>query len=179
VCEQVCILTTKDLTILEVMLDRRLGRGDPLVPLLRRKIRSAQVVLRDDVPENVATLGSCVIFTVDGGPSQMRVICHDRMGASATLFLPITEPLGLALLGLAEGESFRIGSGEDDAGTVTLEKILRQPEAARRDRERNAAVETAERRPAVLSLIRGGGTGSGAKRPVDHDGFHDPGPSAA
>ena len=53
-----CILTTKDFTILEVMLDRCLGRDDPLVPILRRKLDAATVVMRDDVPASVATLSS-------------------------------------------------------------------------------------------------------------------------
>jgi regulator of nucleoside diphosphate kinase len=41
-----CILTTKDLTILEIMLDRRLGRDDPLAPVLRKKMASESMVLR-------------------------------------------------------------------------------------------------------------------------------------
>lgn len=53
-----CILTTKDFTILEVMRDRCLGREDPLALLLKRKLDSALVVFRDDVPANVATLSS-------------------------------------------------------------------------------------------------------------------------
>ena len=61
-----CILTTKDFTILEVMLDRSLGRDDPLVPILRRKLNAATVVLRDDVPPTVATLSSRVSFSVAG-----------------------------------------------------------------------------------------------------------------
>ncbi len=53
---ETCILTTKDFTILEAMRDRYLGWGDPLAPILNRKIESAVVTFRDDVPENVATL---------------------------------------------------------------------------------------------------------------------------
>ena len=35
---ETCFLTTKDLTILEGMRDRCLGRDDPLAPILKRKI---------------------------------------------------------------------------------------------------------------------------------------------
>ena len=78
---ETCILTTKDFTILEVMRDRCLGRDDPLAPILKRKIESALVVFREDVPENVATLSSRVTFSVDGRDPDTRVISHDRMSS--------------------------------------------------------------------------------------------------
>ena len=76
---ETCILTTKDFTILEVMRDRCLGRDDPLAPILKRKIESALVVFRDDVPVNVATLSSRVTFSVDGRDADTRILSHDRM----------------------------------------------------------------------------------------------------
>ncbi|MGO4642607.1 hypothetical protein AB4Z43_29735 [Mesorhizobium sp. 2RAF45] len=54
--DQIFRLTTKDYTILEVMLDRRLGRDDPLVPILQRKLSAAIVTFREDIPANVVTL---------------------------------------------------------------------------------------------------------------------------
>jgi regulator of nucleoside diphosphate kinase len=98
---ETCILTTKDFTILEVMLDRCLGRDDPLAPILKRKIDSALVVFRDDVPENVATLSSRVTLSVDGRDPDTRVISHDRMTSPVGMYLPISTLRGLALLGLA------------------------------------------------------------------------------
>ncbi len=44
-----CILTTKDFTILEVMCDRDTW-GEPLAAILKRKIETALVVFREDVP---------------------------------------------------------------------------------------------------------------------------------
>lgn len=167
-----CILTTKDFTILEVMLDRSLGRGDPLLPILRRKLDAATVVLRDDVPPAVATLSSRVSFSVGGGPADTRVLSHDRMN-SPGVFLPITTARGLALLGLSEGQHFRLrGSGgvEED---VLLESVLYQPEAARRLKE-EPLTPVQQRRP-LLTLVEGSG-----RRPMESvEGFDDPGPSAA
>lgn len=45
-----CILTTKDFTLQEVMPDRCLGRDHPLAPVLKRKLESATVMFREDVP---------------------------------------------------------------------------------------------------------------------------------
>lgn len=63
---ETCILTTKDLTILQVMRERCLGRDDALAPILKRKIESALVVFRDDVRVNVATLSSRVASGLTG-----------------------------------------------------------------------------------------------------------------
>ncbi len=167
-----CILTTKDFTILEVMLERCLGRDDPLAPILRRKLEAALIVLRDDVPAAVATLSSRVTFSVGGRPADTRVLSHDRMN-SPGVFLPITTARGLALLGLSEGQRFRLresGGAEED---VLLESVLYQPEAARRRKE--APLRPAPQRKPVLTLVRGG-----EQPTMDRaDGFDDPGPSAA
>ena len=105
---ETCILTTKDFSILEVMRDRCLGMDDPLAPLIKQKIDSAQVVFRDDVAPDVATLSSRVRFRVDEGDPDTRILSHERMASAVGMFLPITIPRGLALLGLEEGQEFRL-----------------------------------------------------------------------
>lgn len=45
-----CQLTTKDYTILEVMQERRPALGDALSAILQRKISSAVVMFREDIP---------------------------------------------------------------------------------------------------------------------------------
>ena len=177
---ETCVLTTKDFTILEVMRDRCLGTGDPLAPILKRKIESALVVFRDDVPENVATLSSRVTFNVDGRAPDTRVLSHDQMTSAVGLFLPINTPRGLGLLGLAEGQEFVLTNRDGVEERVLLEKVHYQPEAAKREKDA-MAVElsaTVQLKPA-LKLIRG--ALHDRPRPVaaDADGFDDPGPSAA
>src|SRR5690554_8165532 len=71
-----CLLTTKDFTIIEVMLERRLGRADPLAPLLRRKLSGAVVMFREDIPPTVVTLNSRVTFRVN---EIGRASCRERV----------------------------------------------------------------------------------------------------
>jgi regulator of nucleoside diphosphate kinase len=173
-----CILTTKDLTILEIMLERCLGRDDPLAPVLRRKMASATIVFRDDVPVEAATLNSRVTFSIGGGETDTRVISHESSGSSVGLFLPVTSARGLALIGMSEGQAAHLTRRDGTEETIVLEKVLYQPEAARREKNEREQARAA-RRPA-LRLIRGayydeprpvvGGTGGGCD---------DPGPSAA
>lgn len=178
---EACILTTKDLTILEVMLDRCLGKDDPMAPLLRRKIDAARIVFREDVPANVATLSSRVVFNVDGRDADTRIISHDRMNAAMGLFLPITTMRGLALLGLGEEQEFSYPGHDGSGETVRLEKVLYQPEAAKREAEALACRPVGHRGKPVLRLIRGahyGQPGIAAPAGADFDDEPD-GPSAA
>jgi regulator of nucleoside diphosphate kinase len=177
--EETCILTTKDLTILEIMLERCLAIDESLAPLLRRKISTAQVVFRDDVPENVATLSSRVTFSVDGRHSDTRIISHDRMTSPIGMFIPITSPRGLALLGLAEGQEFRLPNHDGVEERILLENVHYQPEAAKRAKE--AATDLAATGPdrPFLRLVTGGALRKSEPLVVPPDGFDDPGPSAA
>jgi regulator of nucleoside diphosphate kinase len=176
---ETCILTTKDFTILEVMLDRCLGRDDPLAPILKRKIDSALVVFRDDVPENVATLSSRVTFSVDGRDPDTRVISHDRMTSPVGMYLPISTLRGLALLGLAEGQEFVLTNADGDEERIELEKVHYQPEAARREKEAMERLNAPTQRKPALRLIQGAFADQPRFVPVASTGFDDPGPSAA
>ncbi|MEW9835110.1 nucleoside-diphosphate kinase [Mesorhizobium marinum] len=175
---EICILTTKDFTILEVMRDR-CDAGSPLAPILKKKLETALVVFRDDVPENVATLSSRVTFTVDGSEADTRILSHDAMSSSVGTFQPISTARGLALLGMAEGEDFHLVDRNGREERIVLEKVQYQPEAARRARESVVAQADAAHRKSALRLIRGAFYDQPAVAPAGTSGGDDPGPSAA
>lgn len=176
---ETCILTTKDFTILEVMRDRCLGQSDPIAPILKRKLDSAVVVFRDDIPANVATLNSRVTFRVDGRASETRILAYECTHGPTGVFLPITTPRALALLGLSEGQAFLLTDPQGREERVLLEKVHYQPEAARRDRERSSALTARARGGPSLKLVRGGLDSEPRLVPAGPTDFDDPGPSAA
>lgn len=128
--EERCILTTKDFTILEVMYDRCREEGNPLAPILKRKLDTADIVFRDDIGGDVATLSSRVTYRLDDGEAQTRVLSHDHLVSTAGVFLSIMTVHGLALMGLSEGQSYPLPG--KDGGRITLDSVHFQPEAARR-----------------------------------------------
>lgn len=176
---ETCFLTTKDFTILEVMRDRCLGRDDPLAPILKQKIESATVMFRDDIPVNVATLSSRVAFSVDGRDPDTRIISHDRMTSPIGMYLPITTARGLALLGLSEGQDFALRNGEGEEERILLHEVLYQPEAARREKQALERTSSPTSGKPTLRVIRSAFCDHPRLVPVAHDGFDDPGPSAA
>ena len=173
-----CILTTKDHTILEVMLDRCANPASEMAALLRRKIRSAQVVFRDDVPPNVVTLSSRVNFSINGKPYDTRVISHEHMHYPVGLFLPLTTPRAVAMLGMLEGQVFRYPVEGGVGETILVERILYQPEAARRERDAMPKVAPARTRP-LLTVIEGARERYPEAVGIQPNGFADPGPNAA
>lgn len=175
------ILTTKDFTILEIMLDRLADPGAPIGRLLRRKLDTAIVMMRDDIPPHVATLRSRLRFRVDAGEAETRVLSHAPMGAPVGMFLPITAPRGLALLGLAENQAIEVETAGGRHERLVLEKILYQPEAERAELASRADADTPAARRARLRLVGGGLAGRvrTAICPSGNGTDDDPGPSAA
>jgi regulator of nucleoside diphosphate kinase len=180
-----CQLTTKDYTILEVMQERH-PRGDTFSAILQRKISSAVVMFREDIPATVVTLSTRVAYRVNDGPAETRIVAHDEMRGLVGMLLPITNPRGLALLGLAEGQSVTIPAADGSLETLTVHEVVYQPEAARRERLKltgNAASAPSRLGGPVLRVVhRSDELQDKADNKVVatfDTGFDDPGPSAA
>lgn len=174
-----CLLTTKDFTILEVMLERCLGRDDPMVAMLRRKLAKAVVVFREDIPPTVVTLNSRVRFRVDDGPAETRILAHDEVRGLVGLTIPLANRRGLAMLGLAEGQSFAIDRTDGTTETITVLEVMYQPEAAKREEQQLRS--QARTGPFLRVVHRSDDAGERPAQRVlasatDSD---DPGPSAA
>jgi len=168
--DDACVLTPRDLAILKEICSH-CGPNDPLLRLLRRKVGNATVVLNDDLPENVATIGSRIRFQVGDGASETRVLSQNRMNLPVGMFLPITSERGVALLGMSAGQVCMIGE-EQCPKPVRLLNVLYQPQAARRTHPGQPA--PLRERPR-LRLVSGG-----MDTPVTSvTGGDDPGPSAA
>ena len=134
--EPYCQLTTKDLSVIEVMLDRRNDRDGPLAALIQRKLDAAIVVFRDDIPPKVVTLNSRVAYRVDHGILKEHLIVQSAGADFPDFALSIHTLRGLGLLGLAEGQSITIDAYDGGEETLLVESVIFQPEAGFRDRER-------------------------------------------
>ncbi|NLS07839.1 nucleoside-diphosphate kinase [Rhizobium sp. P32RR-XVIII] len=139
-----CILTTRDFTLLEAILDDPFVRDTRLMPVLRRKITTAIVMFRQDLPENVASLNSRVTYRIDGARRDTRVLSDDRMTTAIGMLLPVTTLRGLALLGLAEGQEFVLTNVDGVEERILLETVHYQPERAMRRKAAASAQASAQ-----------------------------------
>lgn len=172
------LLTTKDYTILEVMLDRCLGRDDAMAALLRHKLAKAVVVFRDDIPTTVVTLNSRVTYRVDDNPAETRILAHDEMRGLVGLTMPLTNRRGLAMIGLSEGQSAVVERSDGQAETITVVQVAYQPEAARREASQLRAQGDRRR---ILRVVHRSDDVRPARAALalSTTDFDDPGPSAA
>lgn len=124
--DEPCTLTIADFGTLTGLQKDWAARAHPLSLILRRKLDGARVVFPADLPRDVATLGSQVSYTVDRGRSFTHTLTSlAGLGASE---LPVSVPIGLALLGRREGEAFPVRE-PDATRTVELHRVARQPES--------------------------------------------------
>ncbi|MEC5293210.1 GreA/GreB family elongation factor [Aurantimonas sp. C2-6-R+9] len=176
-----CLMTGRDYTILQAKLSRALADGDSMVPALRHKLRNSVVVFGQDIPPDVVTLNSRVVYRLGTGTMETRVVVDEGEREVVGMTLPITTPLGLVLLGMSVGDRYvYIGSNGFEV-SVSVERVAYQPEAARYTGLRVSRPTTPDDQP---DLRRDRGTiipfGRPQGRPEpSRTGIDDPGPSAA
>jgi regulator of nucleoside diphosphate kinase len=174
------VLTEKDFAILEAILMRRQALGDPLAPLIECKLAEAIVVPGDAVEPGIATLNSRVAFRVDALPVEERTLVRHEGRGAVGRGLPVDTRRGLAILGMAAGRTTLVTRRDGGQETLRLERILYQPEAARRAEDEAVA---ARRRPSLV-LVHDAGSdwqplGWPGKIRQEWTGDDDPGPTAA
>jgi len=106
-------------------------RSQPaLADFLDQEISRARVVDPADMPKNVATMGSHVVYRDDDtGKERTVVLVYPIDEDSVTGRLSVLSPLGTALLGLSEGQSIAWTTRDGRQRRVSLLSVLFQPEA--------------------------------------------------
>lgn len=175
-----CRLTPKDYAVLKDLLDKEARcRDEVFLRQLRRKLATAIVLFPGDVDHRVAAIGSRVHFTANGGVPQSRVLVGDdqdaaRADAEARV-LPVSSRWGLALLGLAAGETVSV---QDPSGSdlrlrlERVEAVSEGPAGAHSGERRNGGATVLE-----FSRCTARPRAAASWTPLDPD--DDPGPSAA
>lgn len=128
-----CQLTAKDHSILETLLARSVSHDATYLQLLHRKLSAARIVSEDAIGPQVATINSRVEFTVDGGFADNRILILGKDNIFPGLTLPITTLRGLALLGMAAGETVTIERADGRTEELRLGWVSHQPEASRKE----------------------------------------------
>lgn len=158
------VLTVRDFAALERFARLRLLPDDPAARALLGKLDGSRIVRVDAVDPDVATLGSRVVFAVDGGQPEARVLVLPTQHAAAGWTLPVTAPQGLALLGRTAGDVVAATRRDGAAERLYLLDVLHQPEAVMRDEGgRPRSIAAAARGAAAAGT---GGNRPPTRRPV-------------
>jgi regulator of nucleoside diphosphate kinase len=126
--DQLCILTAGDFSTLKTLHEQWSVRGHGLAAALRKKLEAAQVVFPDDLPRDVASLGSQIAYAT--GDDALHIHTLTCLSGLDREWLSICLPAGLALLGQREGRVLNFGVEPERSQRVTLHRVLEQPEAS-------------------------------------------------
>jgi regulator of nucleoside diphosphate kinase len=113
------IITREDFRLLK-LLER--------YPALQSELRRATVVSESEVPPDVVTMNSSVAYediTAHVRDTVKLVYPHAAAGSG---HLPVTTPLGMALLGLREGQEVDCNFPRGDHHRLRVEAVLSQPQ---------------------------------------------------
>ncbi len=123
------VLTVRDFAALERV--ARLLPNDPAAHSLLEKLARSQIVHVEAITAEIATLDSRVIFAVDNGQPEARLlVLPARHRTTGGWTMPVTAPRGLALLGRRAGSVVMAARGNGATEQLRLLAIAHQPEAA-------------------------------------------------
>lgn len=167
------IITPKDLSALEALLDAQEFASEIVRQAARDKIAQAHVVFASDLPRDAISIGTRVSFQINDLNPIERVLTKDPdiypLGSTQSF----ATSRGIALLGLREGAS-ATAMNETGSETIRVMRILFQPEAADSyvtTGSLSSVIPMRPKNPTSKSLLRPAGA------PYWDD--DDPGPSAA
>lgn len=166
-----CRLTTKDHAILETIQDRSRETCPHYAALLARKLGASAIHLRDDIPADVATLNSRIVYSSDGVACGPRLLVQSDFEGMPDFALSIHDLAGLALLGLSEGDAISFATPKGSR-TIVLEAVMHQPEAAHNGPRVQRWTDVETTRPTVVAF-------QPRRSFVPAPNGDDPGPQAA
>jgi regulator of nucleoside diphosphate kinase len=122
---------------------RRLGElaaksvdmSDEVSRFLSSELERASICEVDDVPPDVVTMNSRLLFQVDWlAGMHSRILSYPENYVPNGQFITIASPVGVALVGLREGDRMQFKDREGNPCSVQLVSVMIQPEASRRRR---------------------------------------------
>lgn len=121
------IMTSQDLDRLEALLDT-LPEDSPGKDDLQKELDRAEVVPPQQIPDDVVTMNSKVLFSVDSGGEFCLTLVYPKDIDGSADRISVLAPVGSALLGLSTGE--RIEWPRPGGGMMKLQikELVYQPE---------------------------------------------------
>ena len=127
------VLSVRDFTALERFARLRLSPVGAAYAALLAKLEQSRMLPIDAVVSDIASLGSRVVFSVDGNAAQGRVLVLPSRHSPSGWTLPVTTPRGLALLGQAPGAVVTATCRDGTAETLRLIAVTHERDEAAAD----------------------------------------------
>ncbi len=127
-------LTIADYTKLCSLVTKRSFTSGHVIAILLQKLAKSLLVPSQKVPENVVTMNSRAIFRPHWtGPLEERQLVFPERYVPSGSMLPVTTPLGSAILGMRSGERALYRQLDGEIFVVSVEAVSYQPERHMKD----------------------------------------------
>ena len=125
-------LTAQDVERLRSVVDRHVGGVESsAAEMLEAELDRAHVVAKDEIPPDVVSMRSRVIYEdVDTGEQREAVLVYPEEADLAHSLISVLAPIGTALLGLRTGQSISWPVPGRRTRTIRVVSVVYQPEAA-------------------------------------------------
>lgn len=128
----VSFITSRDLWVLRATARSLSGVDAPIGRALAEKLEHCLILPPGASASGIVILGSHVVLCVGGRLAQERVLVNaDECDVPPRLVLPVTTPLGIAVLGLVAGSSATFQRRDGRVDEVRLIAILNEPVSER------------------------------------------------
>lgn len=126
-------ITTEDFRALRLLAHQHRRGAPEICEFLMGEINRAIVCAPEWIPDDVVTMNSRVAFKAsdEREPETRMLVFPDRYDPTGQA-ISILTPLGAAMIGLAAGSGIDYRDREGDLNSVHVERVVYQPEAARR-----------------------------------------------
>ncbi len=115
------VINADDVTHLEGLADGMMRRHPTLADRLFEEIGRARIVPAAKMPSNVVSMGSTVTYRDETtGQEKSVILVYPEEADITQLKVSVMTPIGVALLGLAEGASFYWDTRENQRRTLTI-----------------------------------------------------------
>ncbi|QRK07071.1 nucleoside diphosphate kinase regulator [Archangium violaceum] len=130
--ERHIIVTETDLERLQRVLDvHGNGRNAELAEMLEQELARAEIMSAQEVPADVVTMNSTVVFEDEETGSRREVtLCYPQDARSDEGRISVLAPIGSALIGLSVGQSIEWPFPGGRTRTLRIVAVPYQPEAA-------------------------------------------------
>lgn len=122
------VITKKDADRIDLLLESLSGQTFPGKSQLQAELARATVVDSEDVPPNVVTMNSTVVFKTSEGKEFSLKLVYPRDSDGSAEKLSILAPVGSAILGLKEGDSISWPIHGGTSVEVQIIRVAEQPE---------------------------------------------------
>lgn len=130
--ERPLLVTETDLERLQRVIELHSGgRNAELVEMLDHELARAQVTSSQDVPPDVVTMNSTVVYEdQETGTRREVTLCYPQDARSDEGRVSVIAPIGSALLGLSVGQSIKWPVPGGRTRTLRIVAVPYQPEAS-------------------------------------------------